>query len=292
MLICSNVFLLNDMGIIKVKPNTAARREFVFDDFADITSTKPEKSLLLPKKSTGGRNFQGKITVRHRGGGVKRAIRVVDFKREKFDIPATVKTIEYDPGRGARIALLFYADGEKRYIVAPVGLKTGDKILSSKKEIEIKVGNTMPIKFIPAGVAVSNVEIFPGQGGKIARSAGNSVSVMGVEGDFAQLRMPSSEIRLVNKECLCTIGQISNPDHMNIIIGAAGRQRRLGIRPTVRGTAMNPNDHPHGGGEGKQPIGLKHPKTPWGKPALGVPTRKRQYSDSLIVHRRKKRIEK
>jgi large subunit ribosomal protein L2 len=280
------------MGIRNVRPNTAARRELTFDDFADITSTKPEKSLLLPKKSTGGRNFQGKITVRHRGGGVKRAIRIVDFKREKFDVPAIVKTIEYDPGRGARIALLNYADGEKRYLVAPVGLKVGDRILSSKKEIEIKVGNCLPVKFIPAGVAVSNVEIVPGHGAKVARGAGNAVFVMGVEGSFAQLKMPSSEIRQVNKECLCTVGQVSNPDHMNIVIGAAGRQRRLGIRPTVRGTAMNPNDHPHGGGEGKQPIGLKHPKTPWGKPALGVPTRKRKYSDNLIVHRRKKRIEK
>jgi len=275
-----------------VRSNTAARRNLTFDDFADITSVKPEKSLLLPKKSTGGRNFQGKITVRHRGGGVKRAVRIVDFKREKFDVPATVATIEYDPGRGARIALLNYADGEKRYLVVPVGLKVGDKILSSKKEIEIKVGNALPVKYIPAGVAVSNVEIVPGQGAKVARGAGNAVFVMGVEGDFAQLKMPSSEIRQVNKECLCTVGQVSNPDHMNIVIGAAGRQRRLGIRPTVRGTAMNPNDHPHGGGEGKQPIGLKHPKTPWGKPALGVPTRKRKYSDNLIVHRRKKRIEK
>lgn len=280
------------MGIRNVRPNTAARREMTFDDFADITSTKPEKSLLLSKKSTGGRNFQGKITVRHRGGGVKRAIRIVDFKREKFDVPATVATIEYDPGRGARIALLNYADGEKRYLVVPVGLKVGDKIVSSQKEIEIKVGNALPVKYIPAGVAVSNVEIVPGQGAKVARGAGNAVFVMGVEGDFAQLRMPSSEIRQVNKECLCTVGQVSNPDHMNIVIGAAGRQRRLGIRPTVRGTAMNPNDHPHGGGEGKQPIGLKHPKTPWGKPALGVPTRKRKYSDNLIIHRRKKRIEK
>lgn len=275
-----------------MRSNTAARRNLTFDDFADITSVKPEKSLLLPKKSTGGRNFQGKITVRHRGGGVKRAVRIVDFKREKFDVPATVATIEYDPGRGARIALLNYADGEKRYLVVPVGLKVGDKILSSKKEIEIKVGNALPVKYIPAGVAVSNVEIVPGQGAKVARGAGNAVFVMGVEGDFAQLKMPSSEIRQVNKECLCTVGQVSNPDHMNIVIGAAGRQRRLGIRPTVRGTAMNPNDHPHGGGEGKQPIGLKHPKTPWGKPALGVPTRKRKYSDNLIVHRRKKRIEK
>lgn len=280
------------MGIRKVRPNTAARRELTFDDFADITSTKPEKSLLLPKKSSGGRNFQGKITVRHRGGGVKRAVRIVDFKREKYDVPATVATIEYDPGRGARIALLNYADGEKRYLVAPIGLKVGDKILSSQKEIEIKAGNAMPVKFIPAGVAVSNVEIVPGQGAKVARGAGNAVFVMGVEGKFAQLKMPSSEIRQVNKECLCTVGQVSNPDHMNIVIGAAGRKRRLGFRPTVRGTAMNPNDHPHGGGEGKQPIGLKHPKTPWGKPALGVPTRKRKYSDNLIVHRRKKRIEK
>ncbi|HTW96781.1 MAG TPA: 50S ribosomal protein L2 [Candidatus Methylomirabilis sp.] len=280
------------MGIRIVKSNTAARRELTFDDFADLTAAKPEKNLLLPKKSRGGRNAQGKITVRHQGGGVKRAIRIVDFKRDKFDVPAMVKTIEYDPGRGARIALLWYADGEKRYMVAPIGLQVGDKILSSQKEIEIKIGNCLPLKFIPAGVAVSNVELFPGQGGKIARGAGNAVFVMGVEGNFAQLRLPSSEIRQVNKECLCTVGQVSNPDHMNIVIGAAGRQRRLGIRPTVRGTAMNPNDHPHGGGEGKQPIGLKHPKTPWGKPALGVPTRRKKYSDNLIIHRRKKRIEK
>jgi large subunit ribosomal protein L2 len=280
------------MGIRIVKSNTAARREMTFDDFADITSRPTVKGLLLPKKSTGGRNNYGRITIRHKGGGVKRAVRIIDFIRDKFDIPAVVKTIEYDPGRGGRIALLNYADGEKRYIVAPVGLKVDDKVISSKNEIEIKSGNALPVKYIPAGVAVSCVEIFPGQGAKIARSAGNAVFVMGVEGNFAQLRMPSSEIRLVSKESLCMVGQISNPDHMNITIGAAGRQRRLGIRPTVRGTAMNPNDHPHGGGEGKQPIGLKHPKTPWGKPALGVKTRKKKYSDKLIVKRRKSRIEK
>jgi large subunit ribosomal protein L2 len=277
------------MGIKKIKPNTPGRREANFDDFADITSTTPYKPLILSKKRASGRNSQGKITVRHRGGGAKRNIRIIDFKRDKFDIPATVATIEYDPNRGARIALLHYADGEKRYIVAPVGLKTGDKIVSSKNLVEIKAGNAMPVEFIPAGVAIYNVELEPGKGGKIARGAGNAVFVMGVERKFAQLKMPSGEIRLVKKECLCIVGQVSNPDRRHIILGKAGRTRHLGIRPTVRGTAMNPNDHPHGGGEGNQPIGLRHPKTKWGKPALGVKTRRKRHSDKLIVKRRAKR---
>ena len=280
------------MGIKLIKKNTAARRGITFDDFADITSGPTEKSLLIAKKSTGGRNDQGRITIRHRGAGVKRAIRVVDYKRDKFDIPATVKTIEYDPGRGARIALLWYADGEKRYIVSPEGLKVGEKILSSKQDIEKKLGNALPIKFIPAGMEVSCVEFEPGKGAQIARGAGNAIFVMGVEGKFAQLKMPSGEIRLVWKDCLCTIGRASNPDRMNIVYGNAGRMRKLGWRPAVRGTAMNPCDHPHGGGEGKQPIGLKHPKTPWGKPALGVPTRGKKVSNKFIVKRRSRRTDK
>jgi len=274
------------MGIKKVKPTTAGRRQATFDDFFDITKTKPEKNLIIIKKRMGGRNAQGKITVRHRGGGAKRYIRLVDFKRDKFDIPAKVASIEYDPNRGARIALLNYRDGAKRYIVAPVDLVVGEEVLASKNQIEIKRGNAMPVKYIPAGVAVYNLELEPGQGGRIARGAGNSVSVMGVEGKYAQIKMPSGEIRLVSKECLCTIGQVSNPDKRHIKLGSAGRSRHLGIRPTVRGKAMNPVDHPHGGGEGNQPIGLKHPKTPWGKPALGVKTRKHRYSDKFIIKRR------
>jgi len=277
------------MGIKKVKPTTPGRRQATFDDFADITKSKPEKSLTVIRKQKGGRNSGGKITVRHQGGGVKRFIRIVDFKRDKFGVPATVASIEYDPGRGARIALLHYADGEKRYIIAPIGLIVGDKIASAKELIEIKVGNAMPVQFIPAGVAIYNIELIAGRGGKIARGAGNTAFVMGVEGKYAQIKMPSGEIRLVKKECLCTIGRVSNPDKRHISLGKAGRSRLLGIRPTVRGTAMNPNDHPHGGGEGKQSIGLRYPKTKWGKPALGVKTRKKSSSDKLIIKRRAKR---
>ncbi len=277
------------MGIKKVKPTTPGRRQASFDDFADITTRTPEKSLLIPKKRRGGRNAQGKITIRHRGGGAKRHIRQVDYFRDKFDIPATVKTIEYDPNRGARLALLIYADGEKRYMVAPVGLKVGDRVLSSKELIEIKTGNALLVKFIPAGMAISCVELEPGQGAKIARGAGNVVYVMGVDKKYAQLKMPSGEIRLVKKECLATVGQASNPDKRHISLGKAGRTRHLGFRPTVRGSAMNPVDHPHGGGEGNQSIGLKHPKTKWGKPALGVKTRRKSTKDKLIIKRRKKR---
>jgi len=278
------------MGIKKLKPTTPGRRQQTYDDFKDITRSKPEKSLIVMKKRASGRNNQGKITVRHRGGGEKRYIRIVDFKRDKYDIPAKVASIEYDPNRGARIALLNYSDGEKRYIIAPEGLKVGQVIVSSQNQVEIKTGNAMPIKFIPAGVAVHNVELEPGKGGKIARGAGNKVYIMGVEGKFAQIKLPSREIRLIKKECLCTIGTGSNSDKINITIGNAGRKRHLGWRPTVRGTAMNPVDHPHGGGEGNQPIGMKHPKTPWGKPALGVKTRNpKRASEKLIIQRRKKR---
>ena len=241
------------------------------------------------KKGQAGRNNQGKITIRHQGGGVKRYIRQIDFYRDKFDIPGKIMSVEYDPNRGARIGLVNYKDGEKRYMIMPIGLKVGDEILSSKNQIEIKTGNAMPLKYILPGIEVYNIELEPGRGGKIARSAGNLVFVMGLEGDYAQLKMPSGEIRLVNKECLCAVGQVSNPDRRHIIIGRAGRQRLLGVRPTVRGTAMNPVDHPHGGGEGKQSIGLRHPKTKWGKPALGVKTRKnKKRSNRLIISRRKR----
>jgi large subunit ribosomal protein L2 len=277
------------MGIKKVKPITPGRRLATFDDFKDITKTSPEKKLVKIRKRSGGRNNQGKITVRHRGGGAKRLMRVIDFKRDKFDIPAKVTAIEYDPNRGARLALLTYADGAKRYIIAPVGLKVGEEVLSSQQLIEIKPGNAMPLQFIPAGLAVSAVELEPGRGAKIARGAGNLVYVMGVEGKYAQIKLPSGEIRKVRKESLCTVGQASNPEKRHITLGKAGRKRYLGFRPTVRGTAMNPVDHPHGGGEGKQPIGMRHPKTPWGKPALGVKTRRRRQSDRLIVKRRTKK---
>lgn len=275
------------MAIKKLKPNTPKRRHATYDDFSDLTKKKsPEKSLIVIKKKKSGRNNQGKITVRHRGGGTRKYLRLIDFFRNKFDVPATVASIEYDPNRGARIALLNYKDGEKKYIIAPVDLKEGDIIVSSQELVEIKNGNAMPLKFIPAGVPVYNVEIEPGRGGKIARGAGNSVHIMGVEGKYAQVKMPSGEIRLIKKECLCTIGQVSNPDRMHMKVGSAGRKRLMGIRPTVRGTAMNPVDHPHGGGEGKQPIGLKRPKTKWGKPAFGVKTRKKRRSNKLIVKRR------
>ncbi len=277
------------MGIKKVKANTPGRREATFDDFEDVTRAIPEKRLIVIKKKRGGRNSTGKITVRHRGGGSKRYIRLVDFKRDKFNVEATVASIEYDPNRGSRLALLHYADGAKRYIVAPTELKVGDKVTSSKDLIEIKNGNALQLQHIPAGMAVSCVELEPGQGAKIARSAGNIVYVMGVEGKYAQLKMPSGEIRQVKKECMCTVGRASNPDHRHISLGKAGRTRHLGIRPTVRGSAMNPNDHPHGGGEGNQSIGLSHPKTIWGKPALGVKTRKKRHSDRLIIKRRAKR---
>ncbi len=278
------------MAVKRVKPTTPGRRQARFDDFADITKTIPEKRLVKAKRRISGRNSQGRITVRHRGGGAKRAIRIIDFKRDKFDVPARVASIEYDPNRGARIALLNYADGEKRYIILPVGLKVDDTVLSSDKKIEIKIGNAMQLQHIVAGVDVYNVEMEPGFGAKIARGAGNKVQVMGVEDKYAQIKMPSGEIRLLKKECMCTVGQASNPDKRHIKLGNAGRKRHLGFRPTVRGSAMNPVDHPHGGGEGNQSIGLKHPKTPWGKPALGVKTRsKNKPSGKLIIKRKSKK---
>lgn len=281
------------MPVIKAKPTSPGRRSASFQDFSDITSDKPVKKLLKFRKQHAGRNNQGKITVRHQGGGVKRFIRLIDFKRDKFDIPGTVATIEYDPNRGPRIALVNYADGEKRYMVAPDGLKVGDQVMSSRSLIEFKTGNAMPLAFVPAGVAIHNVELKPGQGAKLARSAGNAIYVMSVEKKYAQLKMPSGEIRLVDKRCLGTVGTVGNADLRHVSLGKAGRSRKLGIRPTVRGTAMNPVDHPHGGGEGNQPIGLKHPKTKWGKLAYGVKTRKQKKNTSrMIISRRKKKGKK
>lgn len=276
------------MAIKTVKPTSPGRRSATYEDFSDITAKKPERSLLVFRKQHAGRNSQGKITVRHQGGGVKRYVRLIDFKRDKFDIPGVVKTIEYDPNRGPRIALVWYKDGEKRYIVAPVGLIVGMEIMSSKKGVEPNVGNAMPLEFIPVGLPIHNVELEPGQGGRLARGAGNAVYVMSVEKKYAQIKLPSGEIRLVKKDCLATIGQVGNADRRHLTLGKAGRSRYLGIRPTVRGTAMNPNDHPHGGGEGNQSIGLKNPKTKWGRKAYGVKTRKgKKGSNSLIIQRRK-----
>lgn len=279
------------MGVKQYKANDAGRREASVDDFADLSISKPEKKLLRIKKRTGGRNVTGKITVRHIGGGAKRFIRIVDFKRDKYDLPAIVKTIEYDPNRNARIALVGYNDGEKRYIIAPHELKVGDEILSSKgKEIKVKAGNALTLENIPVGSFIYNIELTPGKGGQLVRSAGNNAQLMAIEGDLATIKLPSSEIRKVLKTCMATLGTVSNPEYRTIRWGKAGRKRHLGIKPTVRGKAMNPVDHPHGGGEGKHPIGLKYPKTLWGKHALGVKTRKpNKYSNKLILHRKKKK---
>lgn len=255
--------------------------------FDEITKDKPEKSLLRPKKKQAGRNFRGKITVRHRGGGAKRRLRVIDFKRDKLDIPGRVASIEYDPNRSARIALIFYADGEKRYILAPVGLNVGDTIMSGNSA-EIKPGNTLPLKNMPSGTEVHNVEMVPGKGGQMVRSAGASAQLMAKEGIYVLLRLPSGELRRVRSECMATIGQIGNIEHQNISLGKAGRKRHMGWRPTVRGSAMTPRDHPHGGGEGRSPVGMPGPKTPWGKPALGYKTRKPKASDRMIIKRRTK----
>jgi large subunit ribosomal protein L2 len=254
--------------------------------FEEITKDRPEKSLTAPLKKRGGRNNRGKITVRHRGGGAKRKLRVIDFKRDKTGVPGRVAAIEYDPNRSARIALVYYADGDKRYILAPVGLNMGDTVVSGP-EAEVKPGNTLPLKSIPSGTLVHNIEMEKGRGGQMARSAGSSAQLMVKEDDYALLRMPSGEVRRVRSDCLATIGQVGNVDHQSISLGKAGRKRLMGWRPTVRGSAMTPRDHPHGGGEGRSPIGLPGPKTPWGKPALGYRTRKPKASDKLIVKRRK-----
>jgi large subunit ribosomal protein L2 len=256
-------------------------------DFEEITKTKPEKSLLAPLRKKAGRNVRGKITVRHQGGGHKRMYRIIDFKRDKIGIPARVASIEYDPNRTARIALLFYADGEKRYIIAPLGLRVDD-VLTSGPEAEIRVGNTLPIANIPAGSLIHNIELKQGKGGQLVRSAGCSAQLLAKEGKYARVRLPSGEVRLVHQACMATIGQIGNTEHGNIRLGKAGRKRWMGWRPSVRGSAMDPRAHPHGGGEGRSPIGMPSPKSPWGKPTLGKKTRKRKDTNKWIVRRRSK----
>jgi large subunit ribosomal protein L2 len=276
------------MALKKHKPTSPGRRFQSVSDFAEITSTTPEKSLLEPLPKKGGRNNNGRITTRHQGGGHKRRYRVIDFKRNKDGVPAKVATIEYDPNRTSRIALLHYADGEKRYILAPKGLKVGDAVASGVGS-DIKPGNTLPLSEIPVGTVVNAVELQPGKGAAIARSAGTSVQLMAKEGDYAALRMPSSEMRRVLVTCRATVGEVGNAEHGNISIGKAGRARHMGVRPTVRGTAMNPVDHPHGGGEGKNKTAGRHPVTPWGVPTKGHRTRKKnKTSDRLIIRRRKK----
>jgi large subunit ribosomal protein L2 len=273
------------MAVKKYKPVTPGQRGMTGHTFEEVTKSKPERSLLLPLRKQGGRNVNGRVTVRHRGGGHRRNIRIVDFKRDKHSIPAQVAAIEYDPNRTARLALLHYTDGEKRYIVAPLGLRVGDSVVSGP-DAEIRPGNALPISNIPIGTTIHNIELREGKGGQLVRSAGSSAQLLAKEGDFAQIRMPSGEVRLVRQVCYATIGQIGNLDHSNIKLGKAGRKRHLGIRPTVRGSAMSPRDHPHGGGEGRQPIGLPGPKSPWGKPTLGYKTRRNKQSDKYIVRRR------
>ncbi len=277
------------MGIKSYKPTSPAIRHMTVSTFEEITKKKPEKSLVVAIKKNSGRNNSGKITVRHRGGGSKIQYRIIDFKRNKDDVPAKVAAIEYDPNRSANIALLHYADGEKRYILAPNKIKVGDVIYSGEKS-DIKVGNALPLGKIPVGTMIHNLELKPGKGGQLVRSAGNSAQLMAKEGNYAQVKLPSGEVRMVRIECRATIGQVGNLDHENISIGKAGKKRHMGIRPTVRGSVMNPNDHPHGGGEGRAPIGRPSPVTPWGKPALGYKTRKKnKASDKYIVRSRKKK---
>ena len=274
------------MGIKRYNPTSPARRFMTVSTYEEITTNKPERSLLEDQRHTGGRNAQGKITVRHHGGGNRTKYRIIDFKRNKDGIEATVKTIEYDPNRSANIALLAYADGEKRYILAPVGLNVGDKVISGPTA-DIKAGNALPLENIPVGTMIHNVELQPGKGGQIVRSAGAYAQLMGKEDKYAQVRLPSGEVRYILMECKATIGQVGNLDHENVNLGKAGRKRHMGIRPTVRGVVMNPCDHPHGGGEGKSPVGRPGPVTPWGKPALGYKTRsKKNKSDKYIVKRR------
>ena len=274
------------MAIKKYNPTSPARRNMTVSTFEEITKTEPEKSLVEILKSKAGRNNYGKITVRHQGGGHKRQYRIIDFKRDKVDIPAKVAAIEYDPNRSANIALLYYADGEKRYIIAPNGLKVGDTIISSENA-DIKVGNALPLKSIPIGTVIHNIELKAGKGAQLVRAAGNSAQLMAKEGEYAQVRLPSGEVRMIRTECKATIGQVGNLDHENISIGSAGRKRHMGIRPTVRGSVMNPADHPHGGGEGRSPIGRPGPVTPWGKPTLGYKTRNNKKASSKFIVKRR-----
>jgi len=274
------------MGIKQYKPTSPGRRGATGYTFEEITKRKPEKSLTVPLKKSGGRNRQGRVTVRHRGGGAKRMLRIIDFKRDNFGVPGKVAAIEYDPNRSARIALIHYADGDKRYILWPVGLKVGDTVMAGP-EAEIRPGNALPLRRIPLGTAVHNVELFLKRGGQLVRSAGSAAQVMAKEERYVLVRLPSGEIRKILADCVATIGQVGNVEHSQIKLGRAGRSRLMGRRPKVRGSAMSPRDHPHGGGEGKAPIGLPGPKTPWGKPALGYRTRRRRGSDKYIVRRRR-----
>jgi len=276
------------MAVKKYKPTTPGQRGMTGYTFDEITKDKPERSLLMPLRKSGGRNMYGRITVRHRGGGHRRHIRIVDFKRDKRDIPARVAAIEYDPNRTARLALLHYVDGEKRYILAPVDLRVGDSVIAGTSA-EIRPGNSLPISNIPVGTMVHNLELKPGRGGQLVRAAGGAAQLLAKEGEYAQVRMPSGEVRLVRQVCYATIGQVGNLDHSNIKLGKAGRKRHLGFRPAVRGSAMSPRDHPHGGGEGRQPIGMPGPKSPWGKPTLGYRTRRNKRTDKYIVRRRSKK---
>lgn len=275
------------MAVKKYKPVTPGMRDMTGYTFEEITKSTPERSLLVTRPRHGGRNAHGRVTVRHRGGGARRFIRLVDFKREKHGIPAKVTAVEYDPNRTARLALLFYVDGEKRYIIAPLDLKVGDTVVSGP-DAEIRPGNALPISNIPVGTLIHNIEMKEGKGAQMVRSAGGAAQLLAKEGDFAQVRMPSGEVRLIHQVCYATIGQVGNLDHGNIKLGKAGRKRHMGIRPTVRGSAMSPRDHPHGGGEGRQPIGLAGPKSPWGKPTLGKKTRRNKKTDQYIVRRRSK----
>ncbi len=276
------------MPVKKYKPVTPGQRGMTGHTFEEITKTRPERKLIQPRKKRGGRNHSGRITVRHRGGGNRRHLRIVDFKRDKHGVPARVAAIEYDPNRSARLALLHYADGEKRYIVAPLELRVGDEVLSGP-DAEIRPGNSLPISSIPVGTMIHNIELKEGRGGQLVRAAGTSAQLLAKEGDYAQVRLPSGEVRLVRQTCYASLGQVGNVDHGNIRLGKAGRKRHMGIRPTVRGSAMSPRDHPHGGGEGRQPIGLPGPKSPWGKPTLGYKTRRNKATDKYIVRRRRKK---
>lgn len=276
------------MAVKKYKPTSPGRRGMSGHTFEEITKHEPERSLLVSKHNRGGRNSYGRITVRHRGGGSRTHYRLVDFKRDKHGIPATVSAIEYDPNRSARLALLHYVDGEKRYIIAPLGVTVGDRVLAGPSA-EIRPGNSLPLANIPLGTTVHNIELKEGKGGQLVRSAGTSAQLLGKEGAYAAIRLPSGEVRRVRQTCYATIGEVGNPDHGNIKLGKAGRKRHKGIRPTVRGSAMSPRDHPHGGGEGRQPIGLPGPKSPWGKPTLGKKTRRNKATDKYIIRRRSKR---
>jgi large subunit ribosomal protein L2 len=276
------------MAIKIYKPTSPGRRGMSVSSFEEITTTTPERSLVRSGRQMAGRNGSGRVTVRHRGGGHKRLYRVIDFRRDKIGIPGRVTTIEYDPNRSARIALIVYADGEKRYILAPVGLKVGASLMAGP-DAEVRVGNALPLRNIPLGTLIHNIELQPGKGGQLARSAGVAAQLMAKEGEFAMLRLPSGELRRVPLMCMATVGQVGNTDHANVKIGKAGRKRWLGWRPTVRGTAMEPNSHPHGGGEGRTGVGMASPKTPWGKPALGYKTRKNKLTDKYIVRRRSKK---